>query len=107
MCYAVLPAPMQEDFPFSERGLCPDLIMNPHGFPSRMTVGKMIELLGSKAGGVKTLQTNNSGSLGPFPSELSCNGCKDWYDFRRSTGVLHYCAGQLLGQLLVCWQAMR
>lgn len=40
----------QEDLPFNDYGMCPDMVMNPHGFPSRMTVGKTLELLGSKAG---------------------------------------------------------
>ncbi|XP_076040363.1 RNA polymerase III subunit RpIII128 isoform X1 [Oratosquilla oratoria] len=43
----------QEDLPFTDQGLYPDMIMNPHGFPSRMTVGKLLELLGSKAAALK------------------------------------------------------
>ncbi|KAK8183576.1 hypothetical protein HDK77DRAFT_468343 [Phyllosticta capitalensis] len=74
------------DMPFSESGMQPDVIINPHAFPSRMTIGMFVESLAGKAGALHGLAQEST----PFRFDEQ-NTAVDYFGHQlRAAGYNYY-----------------
>ncbi len=53
-----------EDLPYTSEGIVPDVLINPHAFPSRMTVGMFMESITGKAAAMRGTQFDGSAFVG-------------------------------------------
>ena len=59
-----------EDLPYTAEGMSPDVLINPHAFPSRMTVGMMMESVCGKAASFRGKRFDGSAFVGEKMDEV-------------------------------------
>jgi DNA-directed RNA polymerase subunit B len=77
-----------EDLPYTAEGMSPDVLINPHAFPSRMTVGMMMESICGKAASFRGKRFDGSAFVGEKMDEVK--KVMDTHDFKYSGKEIMY-----------------
>uniref|UniRef100_A0A671KNK8 DNA-directed RNA polymerase subunit beta n=1 Tax=Sinocyclocheilus anshuiensis TaxID=1608454 RepID=A0A671KNK8_9TELE len=75
-----------EDMPFTESGMCPDILFNPHGFPSRMTIGMLIESMAGKSAALHGLCHDAT----PFKFSEESSALEHFGEMLKAAGYNYY-----------------
>ena len=77
-----------EDLPYTAEGMSPDVLINPHAFPSRMTVGMMMESICGKAASLRGKRFDGSAFVGEKMDEVK--QVMDAHNFKYSGKEIMY-----------------
>jgi len=77
-----------EDLPYTAEGMSPDVLINPHAFPSRMTVGMMMESICGKAASFRGKRFDGSAFVGEKMDEVK--EVMDAHNFKYSGKEIMY-----------------
>ena len=80
----------EENMPFTKDGLRPDMIINPHAIPSRMTIGQLIECIFAKLGCTMGSSIDSTAFVNKGPKHKEIGQMLNGYEYHSSGNEILY-----------------